>query len=192
MTRAADVARSFAHLHADAARVLGDWPAPDAAQEALRRGYLAHLASHPDAVAKAGPPEHLTASCLVLDAAGDRVLLTHHRRARQWFQFGGHLEAEDASLWAAARREAVRSRASPGSSRSPTRCSSTGTSSTATSGTAASTSTSASPRSPRRAPSPGQRRVARRPLVAGRRPARRTRPSSHPSSPSPAGALGPR
>jgi 8-oxo-dGTP pyrophosphatase MutT (NUDIX family) len=57
-------------------------------------------------VARAGPPAHLTASCLVLDASGTRVLLTLHRRAREWFQFGGHLEVGDASLWAAARREA--------------------------------------------------------------------------------------
>ncbi|MGG5260050.1 NUDIX hydrolase [Phycicoccus avicenniae] len=105
MTRAAEVARSFAHLHADAARVLGAWSAPDAGQEQLRRAYLSFLASHPEGVAKAGPPEHLTASCLVLDTAGERVLLTHHRRARQWFQFGGHLEVGDTSLWAAARRE---------------------------------------------------------------------------------------
>jgi ATP-dependent DNA helicase RecG len=33
------------------------------------------------------------------------VLLTHHRRARRWFQFGGHLEATDPGLWAAAARE---------------------------------------------------------------------------------------
>ena len=76
------------------------------AQERLRRDYLEHLAAHPDGVAKAGPPAHLTASCVVLDPTGDRVLLTLHRRANAWFQFGGHLEAGDSSLWAAARREA--------------------------------------------------------------------------------------
>ena len=97
---------SFAHLHADAMRVLGGWPAPDAGQEAVRRSYVEFLGRRPDGVAKAGPPEHLTASCLVLDAAGERVLLTHHRRARRWFQLGGHLEAADGSLWESARREA--------------------------------------------------------------------------------------
>ncbi|PKW26107.1 NUDIX hydrolase [Phycicoccus duodecadis] len=106
MTAPADVARTFAHLYADAGDLLGGWAAPDAAQEELRRQYLGFLAAHPDGVAKAGPSEHLTASCLVLDPAGTRVLLTHHRKARQWFQFGGHLEAGDASVWAAARREA--------------------------------------------------------------------------------------
>lgn len=75
-------------------------------QERLREEYLAHLAVHPDAIAKSGPPAHLTASCVVLDEAGGQVLLTHHKRAKEWFQFGGHLEPDDRSLWAAARREA--------------------------------------------------------------------------------------
>lgn len=97
---------AFAHLHADALAVLRGWTAPDAAQSRLRDAYLAHLAAHPDGVAKAGPPAHLTASCLVLDPPGQRVLLTHHRRADAWFQLGGHLEEGDRSVWDAARREA--------------------------------------------------------------------------------------
>ena len=99
-------AAAFAHLHADAVSVLEAWDAPDAAQDLLRRQYLTPLAAHPDGVAKAGPPAHLTASCVVLDGRGERVLLTHHRKADAWFQLGGHLEDGDASLWAAARREA--------------------------------------------------------------------------------------
>ncbi|HVC74403.1 MAG TPA: NUDIX domain-containing protein [Mycobacteriales bacterium] len=79
----------------------------DRHQEALRLAYLAFLWQHSDGVWKAGPPEHLTASCLVLDQALDRVLLTHHRRARMWFQFGGHLEPVDRSVRAAAEREAT-------------------------------------------------------------------------------------
>ena len=114
MTPGATTARTFAHLSADATAVLGGWPAPDAGQERLRRAYLEFLAAHPDGVAKAGPPEHLTASCLVLDPDGTRVLLTHHRRAGQWFQFGGHLEAGDGSVWAAARREAREESGLPG------------------------------------------------------------------------------
>lgn len=100
-----DVGTAFAHLHADAVAVLGAWAAPDAGQERLRRDYLDHLEAHPDAVAKAGPPAHLTASCVVLDPDGERVLLTLHRKAGEWFQFGGHLEAGDRSVWDAARRE---------------------------------------------------------------------------------------
>lgn len=99
------VVSAYAALRADAVALLEGWPAPDAGQDRLRRDYLEQLAAHPDAVAKAGPPTHLTASCVVLDPAGERVLLTLHRKANAWFQFGGHLEAGDASVWAAARRE---------------------------------------------------------------------------------------
>ena len=101
-----DVATRFAHLRTDAVDVLECWPAPDDAQDALRHEYLAQLRAHPDAVSKEGPPVHLTASCLVLSPDAEHVLLTHHRRAGRWFQFGGHLEATDTCLWSAARREA--------------------------------------------------------------------------------------
>lgn len=105
MTPDQEVVRAFAHLHTQACATLGGWSAPDAGQDRLRTAYLDHLERHPDAVAKAGPPAHLTASCLVMSPDGASVLLTHHRRAQQWFQFGGHLEAGDTSLYAAAARE---------------------------------------------------------------------------------------
>lgn len=103
----AEVVAAYRHLQEDAERVLRGWAAPDEAQECLRRDYLAHLAAYPDAMAKAGPPAHLTASLLVLDAARERVLLTLHGKARRWFQLGGHLESTDAGLSAAALREGV-------------------------------------------------------------------------------------
>ena len=52
-------------------------------------------------------PDHLTASTLVVSADGTRALLTLHRKAREWFQFGGHCEVGDDSLAAAALREAT-------------------------------------------------------------------------------------
>ncbi len=100
------LAAATAHLHADAVAALTAYRPVDAAQERLRADYLAHLAGHPDALAKGGPPEHLTASCLVLDEDGAHALLTLHRRAHRWFQFGGHPEPADATLLGAATREA--------------------------------------------------------------------------------------
>ena len=52
-------------------------------------------------------PGHLTASALVLDATGERTLLTLHKRFHRWVQLGGHCEPGDASLRAAALREAT-------------------------------------------------------------------------------------
>jgi 8-oxo-dGTP pyrophosphatase MutT (NUDIX family) len=93
-------------LHADALATLESWPAPDADQDALRRGFVAHLRAHPDGVSRSCLPAHLTASTLVLDATGMRVLLTLHRKGGFWGQFGGHAEPGDATLADAALREA--------------------------------------------------------------------------------------
>ena len=49
----------FGRLREAAIDLLTGWIAPDAEQEALRRAYLEHLAAHPGACAKAGPPAHL-------------------------------------------------------------------------------------------------------------------------------------
>ena len=100
------VPTAYRLLHEDATRQLSGWNAPNAAQEGLRAGYLAHLAAHSDAMWKQGPPAHFTASCLVLDPTGTRALLTLHRKARAWFQFGGHFEPGDSGAHAAAQREA--------------------------------------------------------------------------------------
>ncbi|HKG50048.1 MAG TPA: NUDIX domain-containing protein [Actinomycetales bacterium] len=91
--------------HADAVATLNAWRAPTSHQEALRRDYLNHLARHSDGTSREGPPAHLTASCFVLDAGAERVLLTLHRKGGFWVQLGGHLEPGDAGLAAAALRE---------------------------------------------------------------------------------------
>lgn len=59
------------------------------------------------ALFREGGPEHLTASCLVVDLDAEAVLLNHHRKAGLWGQFGGHVEARDDSLRSAACREAL-------------------------------------------------------------------------------------
>jgi 8-oxo-dGTP pyrophosphatase MutT (NUDIX family) len=100
---------AYLRLRADAIARLTAWTpaeATDDAQVALRDEMLRHLLAHPDAMARTGPPAHFTASVVVLDDDLTSVLLTHHRRARAWFQFGGHYEEGDASVWDAAAREA--------------------------------------------------------------------------------------
>jgi 8-oxo-dGTP pyrophosphatase MutT (NUDIX family) len=76
-------------------------------QDELRQAYLDHLAAHPDGVWKACTAGHVTASALVIDPDGGRVLLTLHRKLRMWLQMGGHCEPQDPSLAAAALREAT-------------------------------------------------------------------------------------
>lgn len=93
-------------LTADALGVLEGWRAPCDAQESLRQRYADYVRSHPDALARSGRPDHLTASTLVLSADRSAVLLTLHAKAGRWFQLGGHCEPGDPTLAAAAAREA--------------------------------------------------------------------------------------
>ena len=87
--------------------ILTDWQAPDAEQDSLRHAVLAFVEAREDACRRACIPGHVTASALVLDDTGDRVLLTLHPRLRRWVQLGGHCEDEDDDLVAAALREAT-------------------------------------------------------------------------------------
>lgn len=48
---------------------------------------------------------HFTASAWLVDKAGDRVLLTHHRKLDRWLQLGGHADGDE-DLPRAALREA--------------------------------------------------------------------------------------
>ncbi|WP_267594935.1 NUDIX hydrolase [Carbonactinospora thermoautotrophica] len=98
---------SHGGLRAAAVRVLSTWPAPDAGQERLRVEYLAHLDRYADGVWRSCTAGHVTASAVVFDAAGERVLLTLHPKVGLWVQMGGHCEEHDASLEEAALREAT-------------------------------------------------------------------------------------
>ena len=97
-------------LHADVLATLAAMPldpADGTGQAAIREGFYGLLAARPDATRRACAPGHVTASTLLLDSEGRRVLLTLHPRVGAWLQLGGHLEDTDASLMAAAAREAA-------------------------------------------------------------------------------------
>jgi 8-oxo-dGTP pyrophosphatase MutT (NUDIX family) len=94
-------------LHADVVRVLSGWDAPDDVQDRLRHEFLGHLTAHADGIWRECVAGHITASTAVFDATGTRVLLTLHSKIKAWLQLGGHCEPDDASLHAAALREAT-------------------------------------------------------------------------------------
>ncbi len=94
-------------IHADAVRTLSSWTAADADQDRLRRDYLTHLTAHQDGLWRSCLPAHITASAVVVDPAGGRVLLTLHPKVGLWLQMGGHCEPGDQTLAAAALREAT-------------------------------------------------------------------------------------
>lgn len=52
-------------------------------------------------------PGHFTASGFVVSPDGSSLLLIHHTKLDRWLQPGGHMEAEDSTVAAAARREVL-------------------------------------------------------------------------------------
>lgn len=92
---------------ADALRVLAAWCPEDPQQDSLRHAFLTLLNAREDACLRSCEPGHVTASAVLVDAAGARTMLTLHPRVGAWLQLGGHCEPSDESLAAAALREAT-------------------------------------------------------------------------------------
>ena len=93
---------------------LSDWATTDPGQNALRHAVLAFLHARPDSCQRACVPGHITASTLVVDHTGTRVLLTLHPRLGRWVQLGGHCEDGDDGILTAALREATEESGIPG------------------------------------------------------------------------------
>ena len=93
-------------LHADAVKVLTEYQPTDEQQLTLRHEFLTFLAAQPNAMTRECRPAHLTGSAIIVDPAGDQVLLALHRKAHKWLQMGGHCEEGDATLADVALREA--------------------------------------------------------------------------------------
>ena len=67
--------------------------------------FIGFVSAHPDCFERSLESGHVTGSAWVVDRAGIRVLLTHHRKLGLWVQLGGHADG-DADVLRVARREA--------------------------------------------------------------------------------------
>ena len=90
----------------DAVATLTRWEATSEAADLARKRTLELLGAGPVALTRAHRPGHVTASALIVDEQR-RVLLCLHGRLGLWMQVGGHCEASDETLAAAALREAT-------------------------------------------------------------------------------------
>ena len=76
---------------------------PNEAETVAR--FVAFVAAHPDCFERHLAEGHVTGSAWVVDRAGTRVLLTHHKKLDMWVQLGGHADG-DADVFRVARGEA--------------------------------------------------------------------------------------
>jgi 8-oxo-dGTP pyrophosphatase MutT (NUDIX family) len=90
----------------DLARALSAHRAADDEEARDVERILDFLGRHPDPFDRRITEGHLTGSALVVSAAGDRVLLLHHRKLARWLQPGGHADPGERSGEAVALREA--------------------------------------------------------------------------------------
>ena len=63
----------------------------------------AFIDSHPDCFHRSCRVGHITGSAWIVDTAGDRVLLVHHRKLGRWLQPGGHCDGDPDALAVALR-----------------------------------------------------------------------------------------
>lgn len=94
-------------LYDDARRVLDAWSPPDDNQARTLERFQRLFVDYADPTRKDTPGAHITASALIVSTDLDRVLLCLHGKVNKWLQVGGHCEAGDATLAAAALREAT-------------------------------------------------------------------------------------
>jgi 8-oxo-dGTP pyrophosphatase MutT (NUDIX family) len=93
-------------LFDDAVGVLSGWSATSEAADLARKRILELLGAGPVAMTRTHRPGHVTASTLIVNERR-QVLLCLHGRLGMWMQVGGHCEPGDATLAAAALREAT-------------------------------------------------------------------------------------
>lgn len=94
------------HVLLQSARTaIGDYRPSDPRERGFQQRMLELLTLPAPTSRHAFVPGHLTASAFVLSPERDAVLLILHKKLKLWLQPGGHIEAADASLGEAARRE---------------------------------------------------------------------------------------
>ena len=77
---------------------------PEDERDARNASRFREILARPDPFGRSNP-EHVTASAIVTRPNGASVMLVFHEKLARWLQPGGHVEPEDESVFAAAKRE---------------------------------------------------------------------------------------
>ncbi len=86
-------------------KLLGDYQRRFPWETPVVERFRDFVTSHADCFERSLEIGHLTASAWIVNATGDAVLLTHHRKLNRWLQPGGHADG-DTDVLAVALKEA--------------------------------------------------------------------------------------
>lgn len=82
---------------------LADYVPLDDLERASYERMVTFVQSHPACCERSLAVGHITGAGWLLNAAGDRVLLTHHKELDKWLQLGGHADGDNDVLRVALR-----------------------------------------------------------------------------------------
>lgn len=74
--------------------LLHDYARKEPAHDALAAEFSTLIDDAEDAFRRERLAGHFTASCWLVSADGQRLLLTHHRKLQRWLQLGGHADGD--------------------------------------------------------------------------------------------------
>src|SRR5688500_16916550 len=74
--------------------LLHDYARKEPAHDALAAEFGTLIDDAEDAFRRERLAGHFTASCWLVSADGQRLLLTHHRKLQRWLQLGGHADGD--------------------------------------------------------------------------------------------------
>lgn len=83
--------------------LLADYVTRRPEEAAVTERFIAFVEAHERCFERDLWAGHVTGSAWLLDGAGERVLLTHHRKLGRWLQLGGHSDGDPEPLRVAVR-----------------------------------------------------------------------------------------
>ena len=66
----------------------------DEGQLRFKNQILEFMQANPNCFERSNLGGHITGSCWLLNKAGDKALLMHHKKLDRWFQLGGHADGD--------------------------------------------------------------------------------------------------
>ncbi|WP_313143675.1 NUDIX hydrolase, partial [Stenotrophomonas sp.] len=87
-------AESLAALDVQLRGLLHDYARREPSHDALAAEFSTLIDDPQDPFCRERLAGHFTASCWLVSADGQRLLLTHHRKLQRWLQLGGHADGD--------------------------------------------------------------------------------------------------